>query len=59
MKSIDVFMSHDWETSRLAKLLAIMIVFNSRSAGLMVFFFPPKRLFDVLYTMFMFIYISL
>ena len=30
--SLDAFLSHDWGTSRWAKMLAMMIIFNSRAA---------------------------
>ena len=32
MQSIDVFLSHDWETSRWMKLMVMLLVFNSPSA---------------------------
>ena len=33
VQSIDVFLSHDWETSRWMKLMAMLLVFNSPAAA--------------------------
>ena len=33
VQSIDVFLSHDWETSRWMKLLVMLLVFNSPAAA--------------------------
>ena len=33
-QSIDVFLSHDWETSRWMKLMAMLLVFNSPAAAM-------------------------
>ena len=34
VQSIDVFLSHDWETSRWMKLMAMLLVFNSPAAAM-------------------------
>ncbi|CAK8999023.1 Uncharacterized protein SCF082_LOCUS5884, partial [Durusdinium trenchii] len=34
VKTIDVFLSHDWETSRWMKLLALLLYFNSEAAAI-------------------------